>query len=101
MLKTFRTYQLAQQLYKDSQGLKLQAPLRDQFERARLSIVLNLAEGCGKLTLPDRRKFYSISLGSLREVEHLLELSGHHEFLPAVDRLGAHIYRLIQSPGGQ
>ncbi|MBI3534569.1 MAG: four helix bundle protein [Deltaproteobacteria bacterium] len=41
-----------------------------------LSIPLNLAEGSAKPTSPDRRKFYFIALGSLREVQTLLALFG-------------------------
>jgi four helix bundle protein len=101
MLKTFRTYQLAQIFYRDCQRLSFKLPLKDQFERAVLSIVLNLAEGSGKLTQKDRRKFYSIALGSLREVHALIQLAGYDHLDQQIDRLGAHLYRLIQNPGGE
>ena len=38
--------------------------LKNQFDRAILSILLNLAEGAGRITESDKRKFYSIALGS-------------------------------------
>ena len=41
----FKTYQLAIQFYRNSQKLHLKEPLKNQFQRAILSIVLNLAEG--------------------------------------------------------
>ena len=44
----FKTYQLAVDFYKNSRQLHLREPLKNQFERAALSIVLNLAEGSCK-----------------------------------------------------
>ncbi len=44
--------------------------MKNQFQRAMLSIVLNLAEGSAKSSHKERRKFYEISLGSLREVSN-------------------------------
>jgi len=100
MTKNFRTYQVAKEFYKSCKALKWPIPMRDQFERASLSVVLNLCEGSGKLTSKDRRKFYSISLGSLREVQALLDLQGYEAHLKSSDSLAAHLYRLIQNPGG-
>ena len=100
MLSNFRTYQLAKELHGACQGLKLRAPMKDQFERALLSVVLNIAEGSGKPTSKDRARFYSIAMGSLRETQAILDLQGHTAHWKLADRLGAHVYRLIQSPGG-
>ena len=41
--------------------------VRDQLDRASTSIVLNLAEGNGKCTSPDRCRFFDISRGSALE----------------------------------
>src|SRR6478672_8296830 len=38
--------------------------LSDQFSRASLSIVLNLAEGAGKHSKPDKRRYYLTARGS-------------------------------------
>ena len=45
-----------------------------QISRATLSIMLNIAEGAGRFTSPDKRKFYIIARGSLFESTALLEL---------------------------
>ncbi len=100
-MKTFRTYQLALQFHRDCQKLKLSVIARDQFERALLSIPLNLAEGAAKPTERDRTKFYFTALGSLREVQTLLELFGNEELKQAADVLAAHLYRLRSPLTGQ
>ncbi|MGE4105652.1 MAG: four helix bundle protein [Bacteriovoracia bacterium] len=97
-MKNFRTYQLARQLYQDCQSLSLRGPAKDQFERAMLSVVLNLAEGSAKPTGRDRKKFYSIALGSLREVQVILEMINAAQAKQA-DTLGGSLYKLIQNPG--
>ncbi len=96
-MSNFRTYELAKKFYTDCQELKLKGALKDQFDRAVLSIPLNLAEGTAKPTAKDRRKFYYVALGSLREVQCLLLLSGTPELIQQADILGAHIYRLCKN----
>jgi four helix bundle protein len=43
------------------------ADLREQLKDAATSIVLNIAEGAGKTTAPDKRKHYTIARGSALE----------------------------------
>ena len=43
------------------------AELRDQLERASISIVLNIAEGCGRRSPADKGRFYSMARGSATE----------------------------------
>jgi len=43
------------------------ADLADQVRRASLSIVLNIAEGSGKTSGPDQRRFYAMARGSAME----------------------------------
>ena len=47
--------------------------LADQMKRASLSIPLNIAEGAGKLTAADRRRFYGIARGSAMECGAILD----------------------------
>ncbi len=42
--------------------------------RAAESVGANIAEGCGRPFLADRRRFFGIALGSLRETQHHLRL---------------------------
>ncbi len=50
------------------------AELVDQFKRASFSILLNIAEGAGKIKHPDKRRYYSIARGSVMECGALLDL---------------------------
>jgi len=47
---------------------------RDQLDRASTSIVLNLAEGNGKRTYPDRSRFFDIARGSALECAGFLDV---------------------------
>ncbi len=47
--------------------------IKEQWKRATLSIVLNLAEGTGRITNADKKHFYTISRGSVFECVALLE----------------------------
>ena len=96
-MQKFKTYQIAIQFYHQSKNLKLKQPMKDQFQRALLSIVLNLAEGTAKPTAKDRRRFYRISLGSLREVQTILDILGCIELIKEADKLGAYLYKLCQN----
>ena len=48
--------------------------LADQFTRASTSIVLNIAEGAGKLSKPDKRRYYLTARGSATESSALLDV---------------------------
>jgi len=48
--------------------------LRDQLSRAATSIVLNIAEGAGKHSKPDKRRFYVTARGSATESAALLDV---------------------------
>ena len=49
------------------------AELRDQLDRASISIVLNIAEGCGRRSPADKARFYSMARGSATECAAILE----------------------------
>ena len=48
--------------------------LRDQLERASISIILNIAEGAGRRTTPDRRRYFVIAQGSTYECAAILDI---------------------------
>ena len=98
MLKNFRTYQLAIQLYHRCEQLRIRGPLRDQLRRASSSVVLNVAEGSAKPTAKERRRFYSISLASLREIQAILELARCSVVAELADHVGACLYKLSRTP---
>lgn len=71
-------YQKARDVNKKIQKLlidkKVSEFLRDQLYRASVSMVINIAEGTGKLSKNDRKNFYVISRGSVFECASLLEM---------------------------
>ena len=97
LMKKFKTYYLATQFYHKSNSLRLRGPMKSQFQRACLSIVLNLAEGSAKSSSRERKKFYEISLGSLREVQSILSLINHQKLIKEADKLGAFLYKLCKN----
>jgi four helix bundle protein len=50
------------------------SPLHDQLDRARTSILLNIAEGNGRFTSPDRCRFFDAARGSVLECAACLDL---------------------------
>jgi len=53
---------------------KAPGSLREQFERASVSAVLNAAEGAGRRGRRDKRRFYSMARGSAMECGAVLAL---------------------------
>ena len=92
----FQAYSLAVSLYRLSQGVSCPSELRSQLLRASSSVALNLAEGSGKLSPAERRRYFGIALGSLREVQAILDLAPapSPQILGVSDQLGAYVYRL-------
>jgi len=86
--------------YRSASTVPLPAHLRDQLKRAASSVVLNLAEGAGRGTNADQRRFFQIAMGSLRESRAILDIANITLHDELADKLGAHLYRLIQSKGG-
>jgi four helix bundle protein len=53
---------------------KLDSYVKDQLGRASFSIILNIAEGSGKFSKPDRRNYFVTSRGSVFECVAILDI---------------------------
>ncbi|NMC63781.1 MAG: four helix bundle protein [SAR324 cluster bacterium] len=97
-MKDFRTYNLAVSFYAQASTLKLERHLKEQLLRAASSVALNLAEGSGRSSKADQRRFFSIAFGSLRECQAILDLVGLKDSkVLGADNLAAHVYCLLKS----
>ena len=99
MRKGFRTYDLAVNFYKLSKRLQLKGALRNQLDRASSSIALNLAEGRGRFSRKEQKRFFTIAYGSMRECQAILDLAAldSSEAFECADLLGAHLYCLLKN----
>ena len=96
-LSNFRVYRLSVEFHRECREYRLPAYLKNQLLRAASSISLNLCEGCAKPPgSRDRLRFYTISLGSLRESQAVLELAPqpNPRLKRLADQLGGGLYRL-------
>lgn len=101
MLKDLRVYQLAVQFYKEIKRVPgMTAIERNQLERAALSVLLNISEGCGRQHRKDRLRFLAIAMGSLRESQALIEVIENSNMADQLDHVAAVLYRFMQNPGG-
>ncbi|PWU18578.1 MAG: hypothetical protein C5B49_06985 [Bdellovibrio sp.] len=96
MLQNFKAYQLAKEHYWHCKELKLPSFLKDQLLRASSSVALTLAEGSGKRTPADQRRFYAMAYGSFRECQAIIELEKLNDTTinKLQDQLGAVLYTL-------
>jgi len=58
---------------------------------------LNLAEGSGKASSKEKTRFYTISMGSLREVQSIIKLEDLKHLEIKADHLGACLYKLMNT----
>lgn len=75
-----RTYQASLELVELTRRVTRELPpgyafLSDQLRRAAASVTLNLAEGCGKRTERDRKRFFPIAKGSAYEAAAVLDVA--------------------------
>ena len=72
--------------------------LADQLQRAATSIALNIAEGAGEFSGPEKARFYRMAKRSATECAAVLDVAGRLE-LTAPDRLatGRHLLLRIVS----
>ena len=99
-MQHLRCYQLAVEFYREAKAKSLPHYLKDQLRRAALSIALNISEGTGKSSMPDRCRFFEIAMGSIRECQAIAEIEAE-VFTAAekdlLDHLAASTYKLIRN----
>ena len=59
--------------------------LRDQLERASVSIVLNISEGTGRRSRRDKARFYAIARGSAMECAAIVNLALVRDLAPYLE----------------
>lgn len=85
--------------------VKIDHVTNDQLRRAAFSIMLNIAEGSGRFTKPDKRNFYVIARGStfecvaildyLRDIESIHQ-SEYDSFYSDLEELSKMLFGLIK-----
>ncbi|MGA8313691.1 MAG: four helix bundle protein [Terriglobales bacterium] len=82
-----KAYDLTLSVYKKTYGFPKEEMygLTSQLRRATSSIGANIAEGCGRRSDPEMRRFLQIARGSANEVEYHLLLARDLRFLPMED----------------
>jgi four helix bundle protein len=64
--------------------------LADQLRRAAASVPLNFAEGCGKLSLRDRQRYFRAAKGSAYEVAAVLDVAARFGVVSTGTRTQGH-----------
>ena len=114
MIKSFKDleiYKRSKEMLKDIYVMTEKYPdtekynIISQLRRCSLSIVLNIAEGYGRQSKEDFKRFLKISLGSSNEIEAILEISKELKYISEEDyvriskeneEIGKMIYRMIE-----
>ncbi len=96
-MKNFRCYELAKRQYQACKQIKLQRHEQDQLQRAALSVCINLAEGSGKSSIKDRRRFYEIALCSHREVQGIIDILKLDQLKTNAHNLGGSLFQLVRA----
>jgi four helix bundle protein len=73
---------------------KMNNRVADQLCRAALSIPLNIAEGAGRYSKPDKRNYYTIARGSVFECNAIIDIL-HDKGLLGAD-LKEHYYSMLE-----
>lgn len=81
------SHELVLEIYKVSRGFPNdeQFGLTNQIRRAVVSVTSNLAEGFSRNSYKEKLQFYSISLGSLTEVQNQILIARDIKYISYVD----------------
>ena len=69
------------EVWKFLNSKKIHSSTKDQLRRASFSIVLNIAEGSGRFSKPDRKNFYVISRSSVFECIAIFDVLRDEKFI--------------------
>ena len=114
MIKTYKDLKVYQKAYKSNleifqiirKKLDREYAIKDQILRASLSLVLNIAEGYGRKSTADFKRYLTMSLGSTNEVIVLLEIirdlnllekTQVEELIDSYQEIGKMLYRLREN----
>lgn len=108
--QNLEVYKKAKKFHLESKKLLRLIPLdkieRDQLYRASFSIVLNIAEGSGRLSKKDRRNFFVVSRASVFECASIFDVlhdsneinqDTFDSFLKKADELSRILYSMIKN----
>jgi four helix bundle protein len=75
-----------------------QRVLKDQLDRASLSIICNIAEGAGRRSRKEKRRYYTIARGSATEIAALVDVLRLRRLAPpgACKSTRSHALRVVQ-----
>ncbi len=78
-----KSHALTLAIYKATEGFPKQElySLTNQIQRAAVSIPANIAEGCGKDSDAELKRYFTIAMGSASELEYLLLLAHDLSYL--------------------
>ena len=88
------------------ENVKVSKNKNDQLERAAFSIMLNIAEGTGRFTKPDKKSFYIIARGSAFECvaifdylfdQKVIGQEKFNEFYSSLEEISKMLYALIRT----
>ena len=87
------TYQITERFPKEEKYA-----LTQQLRRAALSVHLNIAEGCSRRSIPERKRFFEISRGSVIEIDTAIDMAQELNFINKEETLllGETIIRCFQ-----
>jgi four helix bundle protein len=106
--KAFANQRRVMVLIKQNKGMP--AYVKNQFGRASLSIMLNIAEGSGRTSIKERKYFFTIARGSVFECSALLDLlfaqqeitqSIHTELKTEYEEISRILYTMIRNLSSQ
>ncbi|MBT3982143.1 MAG: four helix bundle protein [Bacteriovoracaceae bacterium] len=99
METNFRTLKESIEFSRKCLKVDLAYSAKDQLHRAAVSVSLNLSEGAGRFTRKEKRRFYRIAYGSIRECRTLLAIyfGTEVELFVKADKVAGMVWRLLQS----